>query len=89
MTDQGNGRKNRGRSFGVRLLTALVYSVVMALGGGWALMVAVGVVRAEWLPGMPTISYPPAVVIVFLLSWVAAAARPSTYIYKLLMGDDV
>ena len=71
-----------------KLLTALFYSAIMALVGGWALMIAVGVVHAHWLTTMPTIGYWPAVVVVFLLSWVVSALRPSEYSRKRLMGDD-
>jgi hypothetical protein len=39
----------------------------MALIGGWLLMLAVGVVHAEWITDLPTVGYWWAVVIVWLL----------------------
>lgn len=48
-------------------LAGLVLSVLYALAAGWALMLAVGVVRGEWLPDCPTIGYWPAVLVAALL----------------------
>jgi hypothetical protein len=42
-------------------------NAVMALLGGWMLMIAVGVAHAHWVPALPTIGYWWAALIVWLL----------------------
>lgn len=71
-----------------RLSRIVTYNLIMAIVGGWALMLAVGVIHADWLQGVPTIGYIPAVLVVFLLNLVASAIRPSDYSMRDLMSDD-
>ncbi len=63
-------RRSRWRKFGEFLGKAsghLIASLVKALLGGLLFMLAVGVMHAEWLPGLPTIGYWWAVLIAYLL----------------------
>lgn len=53
-----------------KVLTAVVavgLAIAYALFAGWLFMLAVGVARAEWLPGLPTIGFGSAVLIAGLL----------------------
>lgn len=49
------------------LLLVLLLEAAMAALGGWALMLAVGVVHSEWIPQCPTIPFGPAIVVSLLL----------------------
>lgn len=62
------GRKSekRGKAIGV-FLAGITVQLVGGFLGGWALMLAVGVAHAEWLPGLPTVGYWPSVLLVLLL----------------------
>lgn len=51
----------------IRWFFSMVGNAVMALVGGWMLMLAVGVAHAHWWPGIPTIGYAWAALIVWLL----------------------
>lgn len=51
----------------IRVVLHQVGNGLMALLGGWSLMVAVGVAHGEWIRQLPTIGYWWAVLIVFLL----------------------
>jgi hypothetical protein len=55
-----------GSALGLFLI-GVALSCLYALAAGWALMLAVGVIRAEWLPACPTIGYWPAVAVAVLL----------------------
>ncbi|MCX5066951.1 hypothetical protein OOJ91_13950 [Micromonospora lupini] len=59
--------KRRRRNRRDKVITHLITSVLLSLLGGWALMLAVGIARAEWLPALPTIGYWPAVLLSALL----------------------
>ncbi len=50
------------------LFTAFTLGALRLLLIGWALMISVGVVRAEWLPDLPTIGFGPALVVSAWLS---------------------
>jgi len=49
------------------IVLAVGVSAVGAFAFGWLFMLLVGVVHAEWLPGLPTIGYWWAVLIIFML----------------------
>nr|PZN09982.1 MAG: hypothetical protein DIU75_25160 [Mycolicibacterium hassiacum] len=45
------------------------------LAESWALMIAIGVVHSEWLPGLPTISYASALRVSLAVTLVAVVVR--------------
>lgn len=51
----------------VTLVLGLALSALFSLLGGWALMLAVGVIHHEWIPQCPTIGYWSAVLLAMLL----------------------
>jgi hypothetical protein len=51
----------------VAVLAGLTLSAAFSLLGGWALMLAVGVIHHEWIPQCPTIGYPWAVLLALLI----------------------
>jgi len=85
---RGHQPRSRAGRLVVRLLNWLVYATFMALLGGWALMLAVGVVHTQWLRQVPTIGFWPAAAVVFLLGVVVTAVRPSPYAYQRLLDDE-
>lgn len=63
-------RRSRWRKFGEflgKVAVHLAASSIKALLGGLLFMLAVGVMRGEWLPGLPTIGFWWAVLIAYLL----------------------
>lgn len=72
------GRRSERRGKAVQgCLTALVIKVVSDLTDGWLLMLAVGLAHAQWVPGLPTIGYWWAVLLVVLTRPVFAAGPKS------------
>jgi hypothetical protein len=62
------GRRSRRRSQVIqKIVTVLLVSAGSALLGGWELMLAVGVIHAEWIRQLPTVGYWWAVLVVYLL----------------------
>lgn len=59
----------------------VLVSLVMSLGSGFALMIAVGLIREHWLPACPGIGYWWAVLIAFFL-------RASLYLNGILGKDS-
>jgi len=39
------------------ILLGLGFSALASLALGWVFMILVGIIHAEWLPGVPTIGY--------------------------------
>lgn len=63
-------RGKRAKSLGDavnRIVTSLVTSAVACLLDGFWLMLAVGIIHADWIPALPTVGYWTAVVVVALL----------------------
>lgn len=60
-------RKKRRAAIG-RTITSLCTAIVHAFAAGWELMIAVGVIHAEWIPSLPTIGYWWAVLLVWLFT---------------------
>lgn len=67
-------KKETVRNVSVGLLNLLV-GLPLLLLEGYVLMLAVGVVRGEWLPGLPTIGYTTAVLLAAIGSLVVAVFR--------------
>jgi hypothetical protein len=74
-------RRSRWRKLGSflgALFGALALGFLNALSSGWAFMLAVGVVHAEWLPQVPTLGYWWSVLIAWLLRWALTHTPSST-----------
>lgn len=70
---KGRRAEQRGKA-ATGCLSALVLIVLSALQGGWYLMLAAGVIHAEWIHQLPTLGYWWAVLIAFLLRGALAPA---------------
>lgn len=63
---KGRRAERRGKAI-ADIFTSLALHAIGALAGGWALMLAVGVIHAEWVRQLPTVGYWWAVLLVALL----------------------
>ncbi|REF00461.1 hypothetical protein [Thermomonospora umbrina] len=55
------------------------FVIVVVVTDAWLFMVTVGVIRGEWLPALPTIDFPSAVLVSVLMSvWLAALTGSTT-----------
>jgi len=70
-------KRTKRRKYVCRLVTGFITNILIAFLNGWALMLAVGVAHAEWIPQLPTIGYWWSVLIVYLLSGVFSKATPT------------
>lgn len=71
-------RSQRRRKTLLKVIEALLTTVVASLAGGFELMLAVTVAHAAWVPQLPTIGYWWAVLIVTLLRGTFSAMRSSS-----------
>lgn len=63
-------------------VTSIITSTLTYLFRGWMVMLAVGIIHAEWLPNLPTLGYWWAVAIVALLSGTFSVIPPKTPVAK-------
>ncbi len=61
----------------IQALVSIPANALMALWGGWMLMLAVGVAHDQWTPTLPTIGYWWAALIVWLLQGAFTTIKPS------------
>ncbi|WP_229398199.1 hypothetical protein [Micromonospora okii] len=62
----------------MKLIAAVLALFAYLMLTAWAFMVTVGVIRAEWVPDLPTIGYGPSILVVGLLTVIAALMRGSS-----------
>ena len=74
---RGKRAKSRSQALG-KIVTGIFTSAAISLMGGFELMIAVGVVHAEWIRTLPTVGYWWAVLLVALLRGVFSSTKPST-----------
>ena len=73
------------------MTTFLAYLATVAgawLAGAWMLMIGVGTVHAEWLPGVPTIGFGTALLFSALLTGRAIIGAVFGTVAKVLGGDS-
>jgi hypothetical protein len=66
LVKRGRRARKRGKTI-QKIATQLLISALTALLGGWELMLAVGIVHAEWIRQLPTVGYWWSVLLVYLL----------------------
>lgn len=74
---RGKRAKSRSQALG-KIVTGIFTATLTALLGGFELMIAVGIVHAEWIRTLPTIGYWWAALLVALLRGTFSAAKPSS-----------
>lgn len=57
-------------------VTAWLTKALSAFFGGWMLMLSVGIAHLNWLPGLPTVGYWVAVLLVALMTGVFSPSPP-------------
>jgi hypothetical protein len=73
------GRRAETRGKAMQGCVGAIFRVAIAwLARGWWLMLAVGIIHAEWVPALPTLGYWWAVAIVALLSGTFSVIPPKT-----------
>lgn len=72
----------------MKWIASLLTVVAAWLFSAWIFMVGVGVIRAEWLPGLPTIGYGPSVVLAALSSLLIGGRAALGWISEALLGGD-
>lgn len=77
LIQKGRRAETRGKAM-QGCITRAVAVALAYLFRGWMLMLAVGIIHAEWLPQLPTLGYWWAVVIVALLNGVFSIVPPAT-----------
>jgi|SRR5690349_5636967 len=63
----------RDRQF--RTAEGWLFNLSMLLLGDWLLMILVGVVHADWIPALPTVSFGTASVVFVILFWICVVVR--------------
>jgi len=60
-------RRGKWERFWYRLCLMVVVRAILVPLDGWVLMLGVGFIHAAWLPGLPTIGYWNAVLLMFII----------------------
>lgn len=74
LAKKGREAETRGKAIGGCIGT-LITTVIVTLAHGCYLMLAVGIVHDQWIPGLPTIGYWWAVLLVALLRGVLSPIK--------------
>lgn len=59
--------RNRRRNRTIDRIVRYILNVLTGAFAGWAFMLAVGIARANWLPGLPTVDFGTAFLLAVLL----------------------
>jgi len=72
-------KRRRERFWGAisSIISGTIIDVITSLAGGFELMLAVGIIHAEWIPALPTVGYWWACLVVLLLRGTFSRTQPA------------